>query len=151
MTKQDMTWLGLINIIKKKPEHKGHALGEIIKDAKVQWDKIKKGSDPNYKQGKQKPIKRSKKANKTKNGKTKKNRTKNNKSVKLSLNYILANCKLSNKCKKEVKKCFNEYTDGGQHGGSCDMADCDAFVPSRLANHGGLKTSNPVSANAADV
>lgn len=115
MSKKEISWIELINVMisERKKEGKPAGVRDVMGDAKKEWTIIKSGKHDKYIKGKPKISRK-----KGKKGKGKNKTSKNGKSIKISKNQknddnetvtaevIFQKCDLCRNCKKEVNNLF---------------------------------------------
>lgn len=96
MSKQEISWTGLVTKLSKEAKSAGKAssLKDVMSEAKKIWVSIKNGTHSKYKQGK--PPKRTRKKGKKK--------TKGTKSR--SFSKALKKCDICKECRDKVEKCL---------------------------------------------
>ncbi len=141
-----MTWLELIKLKLSEEKAKGKApsIGDVTPLAKKEWVQIKEGKHPLYVQGKAQTFARKKKGSAA--SKTKKNSKRgsgnNTADSSMSVQQVLAEAKVCNKCKKKVEKVMKKK--GGMKGGRQCMS------PPLSAQNGGDCPCGGLTGGCAD-
>ena len=114
MSKKEISWIELINVMisERKKEGKPAGVRDVMGDAKKEWAIIKSGKHDKYVKGKPKISRKKGKKSKGKNKTSKNIKTSKNKKYDdddnetVTAKVIFQKCDLCRNCKKEVNNLF---------------------------------------------